>query len=227
VNIKSLFLFTVTFLFALTSYTQVKFSLATDFSVLRNFDKEQGFTVVGQTVQTQWHLDNKNSFYTLFNYLSNGKYSNSLKATAKSTTIQPQTIPFNINSVMKLRQFSLGIKRYLLGSFSNMEKLNLYGTAGFGLLMGKATNMFSVAVDTVQYSIQNHIANGAGKFKRLTFDLSAGWEYPVSYEIYIYSEARIHFPTTDYPNNYLLKNNNAPFTGSISLGFRILLNNDR
>ena len=36
----------------------------------------------------------------------------------------------------------------------------------------------------------------------------------------------MHIPTSDYPNNYLVKNPNAPFVGSINLGIRVLFNAD-
>jgi hypothetical protein len=227
VKIKSKFIFILSLVFISALHAQVKFSLATDFSVLRNFDGQQPFTVFGQTLQGQGHIDKKNSFYTWFSYHSNGKYSSHLTATAKSIVTQPQTISFSNNSEMKLRQFSIGLKRYLLGSFKKTDKFNLYGAAGFGLIMGTASNKFSLAVDTLQYRVQNNLISGSGKFKRLSFDITGGWEIPVAYEIFVYSEARIHIPTTGYPNNYLLKNTNAPFTGSINFGLRILFNDER
>lgn len=224
---KSNFLFILSLVFFSALNAQVKFSLATDFSVLHNFDGQQPFTVVGQTLHGQWHVDEKNSFYTWFTYHSNGKYNSKLNATAKSITTQPQNISFTNKAEMKLRHLSVGIKRYFLGSYKKIEKFNLYGAAGFGLIMGTASNIFSMPVDTLQYAVQNNIISGSGDFKRLSFDITAGWEIPVAYEIFVYSEARIHIPTTGYPNNYLLKNTNAPFTGSINLGFRILFNDER
>lgn len=125
---------------------------------------------------------------------------------------------------MRLRQFSLGIKRYFFGSAEKLEKFNLYGAAGFGLISGSATNNFSAAVDTSLYLVQDNILNGSGDFKRLTFDIAAGWELPVGYEIFVFSEARIHLPTTSYPNGYLLKNKNAPLPGTINFGIRVLFN---
>jgi hypothetical protein len=208
-------------------HAQVKFSLATDFSVLRNFDGQQPFTVFGQTLHGQWHVDEKNSFYTWFNYYSNGKYKSQLTATAKSITTQPQSISFTNKSEMKLRQISVGVKRYLLGTFKKTDQFNLYGAAGFGLILGAASNNFSTGIDTLQYSVQNNIIAGTGNFKRLSLDITAGWELPIAYEIFVYSEARLHIPTTGYPNNYLLKNTNAPFTGSINFGIRILFNDER
>jgi hypothetical protein len=206
---------------------QVKFSLATDVSILRNFDGKQSFTVVGQTIHGQWHWDEGNTLYTWFTYHSNGKYKSDLVASARSILTQPQAISFTNNSEMRLRQFSIGFKRYLLGSYNKLEKFNLYGAAGFGVIIGTASNNFSFPVDTLLYTVRNNVINGSGDFKRLSFDLSAGWEMPLAYEIFVFSEARVHIPTTDYPNNYLLKNSNAPFLGSINLGIRILFNNEQ
>ncbi len=206
---------------------QVRFSMATDVSLLHNFDGKQSFTVVGQTIQGQWHTDDRNTLYAWFAYHSNGKYHSDLVATAKSASTQPQTIRFTNNSEMRLRQLSLGIKRYLLGSYRNLEKFNLYGAGGFGLMMDRASNNFSNSIDTSLYTVQNNIINGSGAFKRISLDLTVGWELPLAYEIFVFSEARIHIPTTNYPNNYLLKSDHSPFPGSINLGLRILFNSEQ
>jgi hypothetical protein len=68
--------------------------------------------------------------------------------------------------------------------------------------------------------------HGSGDFKRLSLDLVGGVEFPVAFETFVYSEIRMHIPTTDYPNNYLLKNSNAPFVAGINLGIRVLFNAD-
>lgn len=202
-------------------------SLATDISLLRNFDGQQPFTVIGQTVHGQWHVEEKNTLYAFFTYHSNGKYAKDLTASAKTTGTQPQNFSFTNRSEMRLRHLSFGVKRYFIGSYKKLEKVNLYASGGFGLIMGTAVNNFSIAVDTALYTVQNNVLNGSGDFKRLSFDLATGFEIPVAYEIFVYSEARIHIPTTNYPNSYLLKNKNAPFLGGINLGMRILFNYER
>ena len=207
-------------------HAQVKFSLATDFSLLHNFDGKQKFTVVGQSVLPQWHIDKKTTAYAWFTYHANGKYKSTLVATARSGVPFPQSFSFTNNSEMRLRQFSVGIKKYLIGSFDKLENFSLYGSAGFGLIIGTASNNFSTPVDTSSYTVQNNVVNGSGDFKRLTLDITAGIDFPVSYEIFIYSEIRMHIPTTNYPNSYLLKNSNAPFVGGINLGIRVLFNAD-
>jgi hypothetical protein len=207
-------------------FAQVKFSLATDLSLLHNFDGKQKFTVVGQTLLPQWHFDKKSTLYAWFTYHANGKYKSNLIATAKSPGTQPQNISFTNQSEMKLRQFSIGIKKYFIGSFQSLENFNLYAAGGFGLIIGTASNTFSNYIDTALYTIQNNVINGSGDFKRLTLDLVGGAEFPVSYEIFVYSEIRMHIPTTNYPNSYLLKNSNAPFLGGFNIGIRVLFNAD-
>ena len=205
---------------------QVKFSLASDISVLHNFDGKQKFTVVGQSIIPQWHFDKKTTMYTWFTYHANGKYKSTLAATAKSSTTQPQSFSFTNNSEMRLRQFSIGIKKYFIGSYDKLEKFSLYGGAGFGLIIGTASNNFSRTVDTSLYFVQNNVVNGTGDFKRLTLDVLGGLDFPVSYEVFVYTEIRMHIPTTNYPNSYLLKNSNAPFVGGFNIGLRILFNAD-
>lgn len=205
---------------------QVKFSAASDISVLHNFDGKQKFTVVGQSVIPQWHMDKKNTLYAWFTYHANGKYKSTLIATAKSAATQPQTISFTSNSEMRLRQFSFGLKRYFIGYFERSEEFNLYGAGGFGLIIGSASNTFSRHIDTSLYNIQNNLINGSGDFKRLTLDIIGGVEFPVAFEMFVYSEVRLHIPTTNYPNSYLLKNSNAPFLGGINLGIRVLFGTD-
>jgi hypothetical protein len=207
-------------------FAQVKFSIATDISLLHNFDPQQKFTVVGQTILPQWHLDKKNTLYAWLTFHWKGKYENTLIATAKSPTTQPQTISFSNQSEMRLRQISFGFKRYLIGSFQSLEKFNLYATGGFGLMYGNASNTFSITIDTALYTVQYNVVHGSGDFKRLTFDFTSGVEFPISYEIYIYSEIRMYIPTTDYPSKYLMNNSHAPFLGGINLGIRILFDTD-
>ena len=205
---------------------QVKFSLATDVSLLHNFDGQQKFTVVGQTIIPQWHFDKKSTLYTWFSYHTNGKYNTTLTAIAKSPSTQPQSFSFTNQSEMRLRQLSIGFKRYLIGSYETFEKFNIYVAGGFGLMMGTASNAFSMSIDTALYTVHSNVVNGSGDFKRLTFDITGGVEFPVAYEIFIYSEIRMHVPTTDYPSSYLVKSSNAPFLGGINLGIRVLFNAD-
>jgi hypothetical protein len=123
---------------------QIKFSAATDISLLHNFESTQKFSVVGLTLIPQWHLD-KTTVYAWLSY-ANGKYKTDLTATAKSSTTQPQTIFVN-ESETRLRQVSIGIKQYLIGSYESL-KASVYGGGGFGLIHGRVFNTFSTAIDT-------------------------------------------------------------------------------
>ena len=207
-------------------FAQIKFSAATDVFILHNFDPQQKFTVIGQTILPQWHLDKKNTVYAWVTYHYNGKYENTLIATAKSPATQPQSISFTNQSTMRLRQISLGFKRFLVGSYNHLEKFNLYAAGGFGVMYGNASNTFSTYIDTALYTTQYNVVHGSGDFKRLTFDITGGVEFPISYEIYIYSEIRMYIPTTDYPSKYLMNNSHAPLLGSINFGIRILFDPD-
>lgn len=215
------------FLLPLIAIGQPRFSVSTDLSIMHNFDGRQPFTVPGQSIGVQWHPDEKYSVYSYFTYHLKGKYVSRLEARAKQTATQPQSFQFTNRSEMRLLHLSIGVKKFLTGSFRNMDELNVYISGGFGLLMGEALNNFSVAIDTGLYNIQDNVIGGSGDFKRLSFDLSAGVEYPVGYAFFLFSEARMLIPTTDYPSSYLLKNNNAPFLGSINIGVRILFNDEQ
>lgn len=219
--------FTIFFLLNSTYLVaQVKFSLATDVSLIHCFDEEQKFTSGGQSVISQWHFDKTSTLYAWFTYHANGKYNTTLTATAKSPSTQPQSFTFDNQGQMRLRQISIGYKRYLLGSFEKLEKFSLYAAGGFGLMFGNASNTFSRTIDTSLYTINNKVVHGSGDFKRLTLDLTGGVEFPVAYEIFIYTEVRMHLPTTDYPSNYLMKSANAPLLGGINFGIRVLFNAD-
>ena len=93
-------------------------------------------------------------------------------------------------------------------------------------MFGTASNNFSTIIDTSLYTINSKVVHGTGDFKRLTFDITGGVEFPVAYEMFVYSEVRMYIPTTDYPSSYLVKSSNAPFLGSIHLGIRVLFNAD-
>ena len=205
---------------------QIAFSMATDASMLRSLDSKQRFTVFGQSVYLKLHLTNTSTVYGLVTYHLNGKYNNSFIAQAKQPGTVPQRVSFTNRSEMRLRHVSFGYKHYLRGHYGNESSFNIYGMGGFGLVIGRAINIFSTPIDTSQYFVPNNIVEGSGNFKRLTLDVMAGFEIPVGYELYVYSEARVHIPTSDYPSGYLVKNENAPFFAGINLGVRILFNKD-
>lgn len=195
-------------------------SVATGISILRNFKKEQRFWAVGHNTDLQFHITNTDVVYVGFIYTSNGKFSNKLQATAKSAITSPQLINYTNSGKMRAKEFSIGWKKFLKGNFNEEKKWNLYGTAGFGLLLGRIINTYSVAIDTTGYNVP--VKDGKANFKRLTFDLGLGAEIPLAADFYFYLETKTWIPTTNYPSNYLFVNKDAPFVGMLSGGIRIL-----
>jgi hypothetical protein len=207
-------------LFSAVVHSQTRFSIATDLVLQRNFKKGQQFWGGGHTIQTQFHFTPKDGAYAWVSYYTNGKFSNKVIATAKSTVTLPQQVNYVNNAVMRFKQVSIGWKKYLKGTFDIEEGWNLYGYAGFGLILGRVENTHSVTIDTSDYKVP--VRSGKANFKRLTLDLGLGWEAPLGSEVFLYAEGRVWIPTTDYPSKYIFVNDNAPLVGMISAGIRIL-----
>jgi len=197
-----------------------RFSLATDASLLHSFKKDQRYWSIGQTVHFHFNFTTKDGAYAWIAYYSNGKFSNIVDATAKSTTTVPQSVSYRNKAEMLFKHVSLGWKRYLKGSFDAEKGWSFYGYAGFGLMLGHVVNAHFSNVDTSLYEVP--VLSGKANFKRLTLDIGLGTEFPVGADIYIYLEGRALVPTTDYPSQYLFVNKNAPFTAAANAGLRIL-----
>lgn len=211
----SLFAFT-----GLILHSQVTGSLATNFTFLRSFKKQQQFWAAGQTIAGHIHITPKNGFYAWLAYTTNGRFSNPLTASAKSPLTTPQQIAYNNRSQLKFQHISIGWKHYLKGRSDSETGWNLYGYAGLGLMMAQVTNTHSIAIDTANYELP--VLPGKAAFKRLTFDLGLGYEVPVGADVFFFLEARALVPTTDYPSDHLYINKDAPLTGSANLGIRVL-----
>jgi hypothetical protein len=207
-------------LIGVTSFSQTTFSLASDFTVLRSFKKQQQFFAVGQTIAGHFHITPKEGVYVWLAYCTNGKFNNDINATAKSALTVPQEITYNNRSTLKFQHISVGWKHYLKGSSNAESKWNLYGYAGFGLMFAQVVNTQSPGVDSSDYTLP--VFPGKANFKRLTFDLGLGYEMPLGGDVFLYAEGKTLIPTTDYPSDHLFINNNAPFTASVNLGLRIL-----
>ncbi len=215
---------TITFFttfFFLTAFSQEqRFSIAIDASIQRNLKKEQRYWTLGNTTQAVFHLTPKNGIYVSFAYYARGIFKNDVTATAKSPLTILQKINYTNSSRMKLKQFSVGWRKYLKGTPDAQKGWNLYGNAGFGLLLGGVVNTHSVNIDSVVYNLP--VRSGKANFKRLTFDLGLGWEVPVGGDYYFYTEGKIWVPTTDYPSKYIFANSNAPLVIMLGAGIRII-----
>jgi hypothetical protein len=199
---------------------QVGFSVNSDVGVARSFKQGQRYFSFGQTVNVGIHITEKNGAYFGFSYYSNGRFTNKLVADAKQPGTIPQTISYDNNAKLGVRNFSIGYQHYFKGNALAEEKWNLYGKAGFGLLSGTVSNAHNVIIDTAAYNLP--VLQGEAKFKRINVDLAIGFEKYLSGDLYFYSEARMFIPTTDYPSKYLFVNDDSPLTGSIAAGIRIL-----
>ncbi len=199
---------------------QMRFSIATDLGVQRSLKKEQQFWSVGHTVHAIINLAPKDAVYVWFAYYTNGNFRNNLTATAKDVLTIPQEIDYINRSQIRFKHFSIGYKKYLIGACDIEKGWNLYATAGFGLIPGRVTNIHTVIIDTVTYNVP--VQSGRANFKRLTADLSLGYEKPIGADFYLYGEGRVWIPASDYPSKHLFVNNNAPLTAMLNVGLRIL-----
>jgi hypothetical protein len=202
--------------------SQTRVSVATDASVLRSFKEGQQFWAFGQDVVMNWNFTPRSGAYAWVSYYSNGNFENPLSADAKSSTTVPQQISFTNKAQVRFQHVSLGWKYYLVGRSDVENTWSLYTISGLGILFGKASNVYSATIDTSLYTTPQNPINGSGHFKRLTLDLGLGWEIPIGGDLFVYAEAKTWLPTTDYPSEYLLVNQNAPVTGMLTAGFRIL-----
>ncbi len=198
------------------------FSIATDLDIQRSFLKNQQYWAAGQTMQLHFHIDRKEEIYAWVAYYAYGKFSNQLSAPAKSSSTIPQQVSYVNNAQMRFKHVSVGWKHYIKGAYNIDRGWSIYSYAGFGLMMGRIVNTHSIGVDTSLYILP--VLNGKAHFKRLTLDLGLGWEKPLGGDIFFYSEFRLWVPTTDYPSQHILVNNNAPLDASLNFGVRILIN---
>lgn len=214
---KFVFLLAVSFAY-LSGVAQ--FSIATDFTELRNLSDNQKFWASGQTVQGNFHITEKESFYGWLNYFGNGRFSNDVLSQAKSSSILPQTFSYNVSSLWRYHQFSVGWKHYLKGSYHEFDKVSIYSLVGFGLITSKVTNTFSTHPDTARYNV-NPPLEGNGIFRKLSLDLGLGAEWPVGGTFYFFTDARAWLPTSAYPSPYM-QNTNRIMPVTVSVGLRVL-----
>ena len=204
----------------ISSHGQIRFSVAPDISLMRNFSPKQKFWSLGQTIQFNFHFNSKQSAYAWITYYTPGKFGNDFTATSKSSAVTPLAIPFKASERWRNNEISLGWKHYFKGSYDVETGYNIYSTAGFGLMFTKVENVFTPAIDISLYNTPT--LPGNSEFYRLTIDLGTGIEFPIGGNFFLYSDVRTWIPTTDYPSPYLHSNKNVPLPFMISGGMRIL-----
>ena len=204
---------------------QPKVSFATDVSVMANFSPKQQFFAIGQTIQFNFHFTPKTSFYSWFIYYSPGKFENDCKAIAKSPSITPPEINYEVKGTWNMREFSLGWKPYLKGRFDAEYDWNLYGLVGLGFMYIRAENSLKQPVDTSLYTIAATPEIGKGTINRLTVDLGLGVEIPLGGDFFAYGDLRTALPASSYASPYLHSTKNVPMSVMLNVGLRILFAN--
>jgi len=187
---------------------------------MRNFSPKQKFWALGETIQFNFHFNQRQSAYVWITYYTPGRFRNNFTATAKSLGTSPSSIPFTASAKWRNNEMSVGWKHYFKGSFDAEAGYNIYSIAGFGLMFTKVGNTFSTAIDTSLYNTPT--LRGNSEFYRLTIDLGAGVEFPIGGNFFLYGDVRSWIPTSDYPSPYLHNNKNVPLPFMISGGMRIL-----
>ena len=219
--------FALAFLFILMGNkhgtAQIQVSIASDASLMRNLSPKQEFWAFGQTIQGNFHFTRKETGYLWIAYYTPGKFKNTYTAFEKLVGTNPPQIPYTVSGRWLPRQVSLGWKHYFKGSFDADGSWNLYGIAGFGLMVSTVQNTFNTTIDTSVYNIPSSPVSGNGSFKRLTFDLGLGAEYPIGADIYLYGDIRTWLPASDNnPSPYFHNGKNVPLPLMINAGIRIL-----
>lgn len=196
-------------------------SIATDVSLLRSFTKGSVFWAIGQTVQAHYHFAPQTSGYASICYFTSGRFQHELSARANDSSANPQQVAYIAKTALRFRQFSLGMRHYFKGAYNSESAWNLYGLAGFGLLLVQATNTRSVAIDTARYAVAQQAVAGTKTVVRLTADVGLGVETLIGGGIYLYGDLRTWIQASRFPSPYLY-NNALPRVVVLSGGLRIL-----
>jgi len=204
-------------------HAQLRYSIATHFSLLRNFSPDQQFWAFGQCVEGNFHFTKKTTAYAWINYHSDGRFTNDFTATAKSPLTTPSQVSYTVEGTWGLRHVSLGIKHYFKGEFNAEEGYNLYGLAGLGLSFAKAKNRLVSPLDASMYHLAPMPALGEDEFKRLTLDVGLGMELPVASGYFVYSDVRTSLPISDYPSPMLHHTRHVPMPVMLVVGLRLLI----
>ncbi|HVF96851.1 MAG TPA: hypothetical protein VM871_06010 [Flavisolibacter sp.] len=212
-------------LFGVFARAQENISIATGASVLRNFSPQQSFWAAGHTVQAHVHFTAKQSAYAWLEYYTDGKFTNTFTATAKSALTTPQQLRFSANGRLTYRHFSIGWKHYFSGNYANTKSFSMYGLAGFGLLFAKVQNEVSTPVNLSLYDAPT--IEGQGNVRKLTVDMGAGGELPLSASIFGFADVRTWLPSSSNESPYLHNQRNVPLPFMLSAGVRVLLGSVR
>jgi len=197
------------------------FSVASDLNLLQSFQKNQRFYTLGDCIKFTANLTPKDGVYAWLSFYGSKDVYVNTEAIAKDPATIPADLPFKLRSSIRLHNVSLGWNHYFIRTIRDDDPdFGLYGMAGFGLTFGAVNNHFSENIDTASY--QTPVKAGKSGFKRLTFDLGLGAEKNIGSEVFLFVETRCYVPASSYENPYLFVNKNAPLTGTLHVGLRVL-----
>jgi hypothetical protein len=202
------------------AFAQGQLSLATDVGILRNMGDKQKFWSAGQSIQGNYHISPTHTAYAWFNYFIPGKFSNNFTAIARGPATIPQQVSYRVNSSWAYREFSVGWKHFVKGSYNAGEGWNLYTLAGLGIMFGRAES--TTSLDTALYKAAQRPFIGKKNFTRLNLDLGIGGELPLGANIYLYSDLRTWINTSSYPSDVFHSEKNATFPLMLHAGVRLL-----
>lgn len=119
-------------------------SLFSQFNVGFQFNHLYGFNNanaghIGGGLRGEVSLNNELALTMGYNYFHNAVYQNKVNAKAYSTLQIPQTIPQDIESVMNLNQFYLGVTKYIKGThytFKPESEFGVYLIGELGVIVG-------------------------------------------------------------------------------------------
>lgn len=217
---RLLFVLTLNLSLNLFSSAQPPFSVGTGIAGLRNVSKSQGFWALGQNVQVAFHFSPRQSGYASLDYFTGGSYRNTFTAAARLPQTSPQQLAYTATGRLEFRQVSVGWKHFFRGAYNAETGINVYGTAGFGLLFARVSNVFNTSVDASLYATPNVAGNT--EFKRITFDAGLGAEYPLGGTFFAYGTVRGWAPASETRSPLLHNQRNVPAAVIATAGLRIL-----
>lgn len=217
---KNVLLIFIVFICGTAVAQKPSYSLASNFSLLRNLTPGEKFWARGQNVEVNMHFSRRETGYLSVEYYTQASFQNNFTATAKSVLSSPQSFPFVATGYVRYRQLALGLKHYFKGGYDSEEGINIYGTAGFGFLFARVQNVASPSFDTTEYAPS--IVIGQGTVKRLSFNAGLGVEANFRGPAYPFFTLRTWLPASSQSSGYLHSSNKFPFALIASIGLRVL-----
>lgn len=159
-----------------------------------------------------------------FNYFVKADYEHVYEAKAKTTLIQPQTIPVFTRSNVRFYHFYLGVKKYFMGehnTFKKEEGISVYGAADIGVLVAGYTTVADSTdnISRVMYDLPLKDTQ-LGAFTDINVNVSLGFEKKLGSRFYLYGEAKALVKAYQASSSTVL-DFKVPVAFISNLGFRV------